>query len=169
MTECPENQCDASCCEDNGYSCETPAISKEDGLCYAYDYPEDDTTQYLYETYPKIISPLEHVTNEHFIVWMRVATRPDFRKLYGWIDQTVPSGTELSFTINLNYVVESFGGSKAIVISTTSIVGGKNPYLGKTFYVIGYFFLACGIFFAIKHWFRPRKIADRKYLQYKED
>jgi hypothetical protein len=168
-SECPEKECDPTCCENKGFSCKKPAISKKDGLCYAYDYPLDSETQYLHETYPDIISPLEHVTNEHFVVWMRVATRPTFRKLYGFIQQKIPKGTELTFQIHLNYVVESFGGTKALVISTNNIVGGKNPHLGKTFYYMGFFCLACGILFATKHWFRPRKVADRKYLHYKED
>jgi hypothetical protein len=122
----------------------------------------------LHETYRQI-SPLDGVTDEHFIVWMRVATRPRFRKLYGYVEQTIPEGTIFSFTINNNYVVESFGGYKAIIISTTNIFGGQNSYLGVTFYSVGFFCLGCGLLFAAKHWFRPRKIADRKYLHYKED
>jgi hypothetical protein len=167
--ECPQGGCDPSCCTDLGWSCTEPAIDKKDGKCYAFDYPRDETTQYLYETYPSIISPLEHVTNEHFVVWMRIATRPTFRKLYGYIEQTIPAGTVLEFNINLNYVVESFGGSKALIVSTNNAWGGKDKYVGQTLYVMGYFCLACGIFFAIKHWFRPRKIADRRYLHYKEE
>lgn len=167
--ECPIDGCDASCCQNLGFSCQEPAIDKNDMKCYAYDYPDDDTTQYLYETYPKIVSPLEHVTNEHFVVWMRVATRPTFRKLYGYFDQTIPAGTVLQFDVNLNFVVESFGGSKALIISTNSAWGGKSSTMGVTLYATGYFCLACGLFFAMKHWFRPRKIANRKYLHYKEE
>lgn len=159
--------CDESCCQSKGFSCTTPAI--KNGVCYAYHYPFKNSTRYLHETYPKIISPLEHVTNEHFIVWMRVATRPQFRKLYGYIEQRIPAGTVLTFNINLNYVVESFGGSKALIISTNSVIGGKNPYVGQTFYIMGFFCLFCGILFATKHWFRPRKLADKKYLHYKDD
>jgi hypothetical protein len=166
--ECPTDGCNAACCTDLGWSCMEPAIDN-DGVCYAYDYPEDDTTQYLYETYPNIISPLQHVTNEHFIVWMRVATRPTFRKLYGYIEQTIPAGTVLEFEINANYVVESFGGSKALIISTNSMWGGKDNFVGMTFCIMGYFCLACGLFFALKHWLKPRKIANRKYLHYKEE
>ena len=40
------------------------------------------------------------VTNEHFIVWMRTAGLPSFRKLYGRIDSDLPAGTELNFAIN---------------------------------------------------------------------
>ena len=30
---------------------------------------------------------------EHFIVWMRTAATPDFRKLWGRIEQTIQPGT----------------------------------------------------------------------------
>jgi len=176
QTLCPNQEqepCDSSstCCSESfpNFSCTEPARSPKDGLCYAYNYPLQDTTQYLYQTYPTVISPLEHVTNEHFVVWMRLAARPNFRKLYGYIDQTIPAGTTLSFNVNMNYVVESFGGTKAIIVTTNSMWGTKEPYIGMTIYSIGYFCLACGVFFGLKHWLRPRKIADRKYLHYKEE
>lgn len=174
MTECPMEDCSTdgnatNCCDDLEFSCDAPVISKEDGLCYAFDYPEANTTQYLYQTYPDIISPLEHVTNEHFVVWMRIATRPRFRKLYGWIDQKIPKGQTFSFQISANFVVESFKGHKALIITTTSLFGGKNQMLGLTFYCLGFIFLFFGVFIAIKHWFKPRTIASRKYLYYKEE
>ena len=167
--QAPCDVCDASCCQENGFSCETPVISKKDGICYAYHYPFKNETRYLYETYPGVISPLEHVTNEHFIVWMRVATRQKFRKLYGYIEQPISAGTVLSFDVNLNYVVQSFGGTKALIISTNSVIGGPNKFVGQTFYIIGLFFLFCGVGFGVKHWFRPRRVGDPKYLHYKEE
>ena len=166
---CPDDKCNSSCCTDFSFSCTEPAISPKDGLCYAYHYPEQSTTQYLYQTYPSVISPLEHVKNEHFVVWMRVAAQPDFRKLYGYIDQTIPAGTTLEFDVNMNYVVQSFNGTKALTLTTNSMWGTKDPTIGITIYAIGYFCLACGIFFALKHWLKPRKIAYRKYLHYKEE
>ncbi|CAJ1970292.1 unnamed protein product [Cylindrotheca closterium] len=172
MQECPTvEECsgNSTCCQDNGFSCDSPARSKQDGKCYAYDYPEADTTRYLHETYPDMISPLEHVTNEHFVVWMRTETRPQFRKLYGWINQKIPKGEKIEFEIWSNYVVESFSGHKALIVTTTNMFGGKNQYIGVTFYGLGFTFLAFGIIFAVKHWFRPRRIADRKYLHFKEE
>lgn len=173
MKECPTvEECggnSSTCCQDAGFSCSTPALSKKDEKCYAYDYPEADTTQYLHQTYKDVISPLEHVTNEHFVVWMRTETRPQFRKLYGWINQKIPKGEKIEFEIWSNYVVESFSGHKALIVSTTNMFGGKNKWIGVTFYGVGFTFLFFGIIFAIKHWFRPRRIADRKYLHYKED
>ena len=168
MSEC--SQCDASCCN-SGDSCigGLPYFDPKTEKCYRFYYPMDDTTQFLYETYPNVISPLEGVTNEHFIVWMRIATQPNFRKLYGWIDQPIFENTTLTFQIESNWVVTRFRGSKALVISTTSIFGGRNPYLAPVFIYVGYFCFLAGAFFTLKHTLRPRKLADPAYLSFKED
>lgn len=39
------------------------------------------------------------VENEHFIVWMRAAALPHFRKLYGRIEQDIPANTDLKVRI----------------------------------------------------------------------
>lgn len=166
--ECPTGQCDASCCSGADWSCAEPYVDPQ-GNCYRYFYPDDDSTQYLYETYPNVISPLEGVTNEHFIVWMKVAAQPNFRKLYGWFDQPIAKGERLVFEVDANYVVARFKGSKSLVIAKTNTLGGKNPYLGKSLIGAGSFILGMGILFGLKQWFRPRKLADPKFLHYKED
>lgn len=166
-SECPKNQTDEDCCKDK--HSEPCPYKDKDGNRYRFFYPEDDTTQYLYETYPDVISPIEGVLNEHFIVWMRIATQPTFRKLYGWIDQPIAKGTVLTFTIHSNYVVTEFRGSKTLILGTTSIFGGRNPYVAPVFIWVGVFCLVAGTFFSLKHVFRPRKLADPAYLHFKED
>lgn len=54
------------------------------------------------------------VTNEHFIVWMRTAALPQFRKLYGKIDTDIPAGTTLTFNVDAYFEVTSFGGKKSL-------------------------------------------------------
>ena len=38
--------------------------------------------------------------DEHFIVWMRPATLPNFRKLWGKIERDIPQGTLLNINID---------------------------------------------------------------------
>jgi hypothetical protein len=172
FAKCQDQNACSTCCQDEvdqEWSCKTPYFDPINGTCYAYFYPYDNTTQYLYETYPNVINPIQGVTNEHFIVWMRVATVPTFRKLYGYIDQPIGAGTTLTFTIENNWDVTSFRGSKALVLSTNNKFGGQNALLGPIFYYVGYFCLVAAVFFTIKHGWKPRRIADVRYLHYKQE
>lgn len=168
----PDLGCDPACCEQEGVNSTClngKPYEDSNGTCYRYFYPNDDSTQYLYETYPHIISPLDGVTNEHFIVWMKVATLNKFRKLYGYFNQSISAGTKLVFKVEANWAVTPFKGSKALVVTTNNIFGGKNNYTGTTFVGIGIFLIACGFFFTLKQVIRPRKLADKSYLHFKQD
>lgn len=67
-------------------------------------------------------------TDEHFIVWMRTAGMPNFRKLWGRVRQDIPKGN-YTVTITNNYDVSAFDGKKTLVLSTTNAFGGKNYFL----------------------------------------
>jgi len=103
--------------------------------------------------------------NEDFIVWMRTAALPNFRKLYRRILQDVQPGT-YTFTIENHFPVESFSGKKWIVLSTTSWIGGRNDFLGWAFIAVGIVCFVQGVAFAIKHKVSPRKLGDTKYLDW---
>jgi hypothetical protein len=116
-----------------------------------------------------VVSPIEGVLNEHFIVWMRVATLPTFQKFYGYIEQPIAAGTNFTFQINANFEVGSFSGTKSLIVSTNNMFGGKNAFFGPIMYWSGYVCLIIATFFSWKQCFRPRKIADASYLHFKQD
>eukprot|EP00826_Nyctotherus_ovalis_P050249 TRINITY_DN6141_c0_g1_i24.p1 TRINITY_DN6141_c0_g1~~TRINITY_DN6141_c0_g1_i24.p1 ORF type:complete len:264 (-),score=50.56 TRINITY_DN6141_c0_g1_i24:99-890(-) len=72
------------------------------------------------------------MTDEHFIVWMRVAGLPTFRKHWGRIEPGLEEGT-YTVTVENNYDVSKFSGKKYIVLTTVNAFGGKNYVLGSCF------------------------------------
>lgn len=77
--------------------------------------------------------------NEHFMNWMKTAALPTFMKLYGKNTESnnvLSSGT-YKIQIVMNYPVTIFGGTKRVVITTSSVVGGRHMALGICYLVAG--------------------------------
>ena len=90
------------------------------------------------------------LTDEHFIVWMRTAGLPNFRKLWARIDSDLSAG-EYLMTIKNNYDVSGFEGSKSFVLSTTNALGGKNYFLAVCYIVVGALCFVFAIIFLIAY------------------
>merc|ERR1711992_32392 len=94
--------------------------------------------------------------NEDLIVWMRTAAFPNFRKLYRKINHTdafengMPKGN-YTIEIEYNYRVKSFSGTKSIVLSQISILGGKNSFLPISYIIVGVLCLLIGVVFLFIH------------------
>ncbi|KAK9806926.1 hypothetical protein WJX72_007738 [[Myrmecia] bisecta] len=111
-----------------------------------------------------ILGPVQD--DEHFIVWMRTAALPNFRKLWGRITQTIPAGSTITVTVNNRYNTYRFDGKKKIVLSTTSWLGGKNTFLGIAYLTVGSVSLAFSVLFFVLQWRHPRKLGDVSYLSW---
>ncbi|CAL8094992.1 unnamed protein product [Calicophoron daubneyi] len=103
--------------------------------------------------------------DEELIVWMRTAALPTFRKLYrklipqGRFTDGLPAGN-YSIDVGYAYPVTQFGGTKRIIISTSSWLGARNPSLGIAYIVVGCVCLVLGIFFLVLHFRLPRSVRD---------
>ncbi|KGN49419.1 putative ALA-interacting subunit 2 isoform X1 [Cucumis sativus] len=89
--------------------------------------------------------------HEDLIVWMRTAALPSFRKLYGRIEEDLHADDVLDIKIMNNYNTYSFGGTKKLVISTSSWLGGRNDFLGCAYIFLGSSSLLVSIFFTLLH------------------
>lgn len=95
--------------------------------------------------------------NEDLIVWMRTAALPNFRKLYRKVVHEndfatgLPSNYRYRLEIDYNYKVTQFSGTKSVILSTTSLMGGKNPFLGIAYIVVGCICFLMGVIFLFIH------------------
>lgn len=106
--------------------------------------------------------------DEHFMVWMTIAGLPTFRKLYMRNDNDPLQSGRYSITIFDNYPVDMFHGTKSIVISTVTWVGGRSVFLGAAFIATAALCVLLGLIFTARHLIRPRKLGDLSLLSWNE-
>ncbi|THH15890.1 hypothetical protein EW146_g4661 [Bondarzewia mesenterica] len=94
--------------------------------------------------------------DEHFQNWMRTAGLPTFTKLFGRNDSDKLLKGRYQITVNMNFPVKSYNGTKSIVITTVSWIGGKNPFLGWAYVAAASLFVALAIAGTIRHLLKPR-------------
>jgi hypothetical protein len=84
------------------------------------------------------------------------------------VEGSIPNGRYV-FVIDYNYPVTSFSGSKLIVLSTTSWIGGKNIFLGVCYIVVACVAIGVVLFFVLFQRLRPRHLADDRFLKWDRD
>ncbi|SCU92572.1 LAME_0F00540g1_1 [Lachancea meyersii CBS 8951] len=106
---------------------------------------------------------------EELQVWMRTAGLPKFYKLALKNEtSTLPKGT-YQMAIELHYPVTLFGGSKSLVLTTNSVIGGRNMSLGVLYLIVAGFSIVFGIVFLIKLIIQPRKLGDHSFLSFDDN
>lgn len=101
-----------------------------------------------------------NVTDEHFMVWMRPASGPDFRKLWGRIDSDLNEGN-YTIVITNNYRADLIDSTKSLILSTKSFLGGKNSFMGTAYIIIGVF---CILMISLVHLSAYNKQPDKSKI-----
>lgn len=115
--------------------------------------------------------------DEAFQVWMRTAGLPAFSKLakrnenetmqcssyqVDIEDSTYMTSLSRDLEVgeyaesSLDFPVTLYGGTKSIVISTATVMGGRNPFLGIAYVAVGGICIVLGALFTVTHLIRPR-------------
>ncbi|KAJ5424391.1 LEM3/CDC50 family protein [Penicillium cf. griseofulvum] len=102
--------------------------------------------------------------NEAFMVWMRTAGLPSFSKLSRRNDTHGMPAAQYTIDIVDRFDVAKYDGTKSILISTRTVLGGKNPFMGIAYVVVGGICVVLGALFTVAHLVRPRKLGDHTYL-----
>ncbi|MES1911194.1 MAG: hypothetical protein MHM6MM_003671 [Cercozoa sp. M6MM] len=146
------------------------------------DLNSDETDQGPFQAETKTFLP--RVDDEDFIVWMRTAGLPTFRKLHRVVKRDLKKGDKLTVTIKnstslplyscmyrytiylcLDFPVDEFEGEKWVVVSTMSWLGGKNSFLGSAYIFVGVLCLVSAAAFGLAHKYRPRQLGDLSILE----
>ncbi|XPS90650.1 alkylphosphocholine resistance protein lem3, variant 2 [Ascochyta lentis] len=131
--------------------------------------PPNWQEQYIDGSYESLDELPDLHTWEAFQVWMRTAGLPTFSKLAQRNDHDVLKAGTYRLKIYDRFPVQAYSGTKSILISTRTVMGGKNPFLGIAYIVVGGLCILLGAVFLAAHLIKPRKLGDHTYLTWNSD
>ncbi|EGP90366.1 unnamed protein product [Zymoseptoria tritici ST99CH_1A5] len=145
------------------------AWSTDDDLYGNAKYKNDEVVppvnwRVRYPTYNETF-PIPKIKEwEEFHVWMRTAGLPTFSKLALRNDNEKMEVGRYEVVIHDYFPVTIYSGTKSILLSTRTVMGGKNPFLGITYIVVGGLCIILGALFTVTQLIKPRKLGDHSYL-----
>ncbi|OAA53381.1 lem3 cdc50 family protein [Niveomyces insectorum RCEF 264] len=116
--------------------------------------------------YTETNPPPNFAEDEPFMVWMRTAGLPTFSKLAQRNDTAPMHRGTYQIDILHFFPVDEFHGTKSIIISTRTVMGGRNNFLGIAYLVVGGICVFLGVVFTVTHMVKPRKLGDHTYLSW---
>jgi hypothetical protein len=150
----------------NGIAWKSDVQKKFGSTVFPKNFPNNNLTDPSGIGGAELDSSLPLDQDEDLIVWMRTAALPNFRKLWGKIEQDFQPGDTINVAILNRYNTYSFEGKKKLVLSTTSWLGGKNIFMGVAYLTIGVLCIVLALVFLLIHLRHPRPLGDPSYLSW---
>lgn len=98
------------------------------------------------------------VTDERFMVWLRVSPTNLARKLFAKIERSTMEKGTYRIDISNNWEASKFQSEKAVVIAQANAFGGRNLFLANTFIITGALILLAFLFLGVRRFIRPKSI-----------
>ncbi|EMR09767.1 hypothetical protein PNEG_01951 [Pneumocystis murina B123] len=105
---------------------------------------------------------------EEFHVWMKTAGLPTFEKLSLRNDTGIMKAGAYEIEVVMHFPVTKYNGSKTIIISTRSFIGGRNLFFSIAYIISGALSFIIGSFFTCCYLIKPRKLGDHRYLSWNQ-
>eukprot|EP00940_MAST-03C_sp_MAST-3C-sp2_P002681 g2681.t1 len=121
---------------------------------------DPSTSQYLADRFPEQLAE-NGIKDPHFMSWMRLAALPDFMKRYGVITRDIPANSQITFEVNNTFAVNSYGGSKYLIMLSHSWRGpAKDEGLAWMFFATGMMSSFWIVVVLLQRLYCPRKMGE---------
>lgn len=130
---------------------------------YKYDQiavPPNWVKRFGGDSYSEEHPPPDLENDQAFQVWMRTAGLPTFSKLAMRNDEKNMETGSYRVDVNDHFPVTVYGGTKSVILSTRTVIGGRNNYLGIAFLVVGGLCIILGGIFTVTHLIKPRYVLN---------
>ncbi|KAH0613521.1 uncharacterized protein H6S33_005407 [Morchella sextelata] len=103
---------------------------------------------------------------EEFHVWMRPVGLAKFSRMAKRNDADVLGAGVWQMNITSRFSTQGYNGRKALVVSTSSVMGGRGPQLGWAYVVVAVVCAVLGVGMTARVAGAPRQLGDPAYLSW---
>lgn len=139
--------------------CDNKLKIREKGIAWGtdvkYKYRPGDAQEFMRKNIYLKRTANELLTDEHYMVWMRLSAFATFDKLYAIVEEELEANKPYYMIINSNYDVSGFGGQKGFFITQTTWFGNGNGFLGIAYLIVGMTSLVIAIILLWKYVVNP--------------
>lgn len=98
------------------------------------------------------------MTDERFMVWMRVSPTNKVRKLWAKVERSSLEPGKYRVDVVSRWSSGRYDSQKSVIITQVNSLGGKNVFMANTYIITGSISLLAFLFLGVRRFIRPRSI-----------